>query len=174
MRQLKLFFNGGQLSQIEFHNGAPGDVRVCVRGKCAGAYARAGSFQWTSAVRGLSLLLVRACDASQSPTLHGDAGSLAASLDYAISKEPMWLTDMFGYDSDGVCTARRIVLRTNTERKRPGPTVVSLNHRYLRSDCISIFTDGRRCSREDLLELGVTLSGVIQSEDTTSDLANAA
>jgi len=157
MRELKAYFEAGQLTEVEFNDGVSTDTRRSVRGKSGGAYRTAGSFQWTSAVRGLAYLLVQTALVPESAVLQGTSGSLAASLDYAISKQPMWLTDMFGSDQNGICLIRRMILRTNAERKRPGPTVLALNQRYLPVETITIVSDGKRCSREDLVVLGAML-----------------
>jgi len=158
MRDLKLYFEGGQLTEVAFCDGVSAEIRRSIRGKSGGAYRLAGSFQWTSAVKGLALLAVRAVSGIEDPVIKGCGGSLAASLDYAISKQPMWLTEMFGCDQSGISLIRRMVLRTNPERKRPGPTVLSFNERFMPIASISIFMDGSRCSREQLVVLAAALS----------------
>jgi hypothetical protein len=174
MRDLKLYFEAGQLTEIYFCDGISGDVRRSIRGKSGGAYRSAGSFQWTAAVKGLALLVARTCEGTVEPVLRGGAGSLAASLDYAISKQPMWLTEIFGCDQNGICLVRRMMLRTNPERKRPGPTVLSINERFLPQSCISIFSDGVRCSREELMVLIAALSLETQTAERVEELARAA
>jgi hypothetical protein len=166
MRELKLCFESGQLTEVEFRDPFNEVTRRSIRGKCSGAFRFAGSFQWTSAVRGLALLCVRACAGSEEPILVGGSGTLAASLDYAISKQPLWLTELFGCDQAGICLARRVFLRTNSERKRPGPTIVTINNSYLPTSAISIALSGHEGSREDLAELARALSG----EETPRDL----
>lgn len=157
MRDLKLYFEAGQLTEVAFCDGVSGDIRRSIRGKSGGAYRSAGSFQWTSAVRGLALLAVRAVSDLEESFIKGGGGSLAASLDYAISKQPMWLTEMFGCDQSGISLIRRMVLRTNPERKRPGPTVLSINERFMPRASISIIVDGVKASREELLVLSAAL-----------------
>jgi hypothetical protein len=158
MRDLKLYFETGQLTEVHICDGVSGEIRRSIRGKSGGAYRSAGSFQWTSAVKGLALLAVRAISELEDPVIRGCDGSLAASLDYAISKQPMWLTEMFGCDQSGISLIRRMVLRTNPERKRPGTTVLLLNERFMPMAAISIFSDGGPCSREELIVLAATLS----------------
>ena len=158
MRDLKLYFEAGQLTEVAFCDGISGEVRRSVRGKSGGAYRCAGSFQWTSAVKGLALLAARAVCGVEEPVIKGCSGSLAASLDYAISKQPMWLTEMFGCDQSGISLIRRMILRTNPERKRPGPTVLSFNERFMPVAAISIFADGVQCSREELVVMAAALS----------------
>jgi len=158
MRALELYFEAGQLTEVRFSDGISAETRRSIRGKSGGAYRSAGSFQWTSAVRGLALLAVRAVAGLPDAVLKGGNASLAASLDYAISKQPMWLTEMFGCDQSGISLIRRMVLRTNPERKRPGPTVLSINERFLPITSIVVFTDGRRGSREELVTLEALLA----------------
>lgn len=158
MRDLKLYFESGQLIEVAFCDGITREIRRSVRGKSAGAYGRAGSFQWTSAVKGFALLAVRAVGAHEEPLIKGCSGSLAASLDYAISKQPMWLIEMFGTDQAGISLLRRMILRTNPERKRPGPTFLSFNERFMPLANISIFSEGLQCSREQLLLMAADLS----------------
>ena len=73
---------------------------TCIRGKTAGAYITCGSFQWTSGVRGVCAAFLRFLLSEGSDVvdfcLIGGKSSLAASLDYAISKGPAWLGEMFG------------------------------------------------------------------------------
>ena len=111
-----------------------GDLRS-VRGKTSGAQRNLGSFQWTPAVKALSFLLLnhlaegRAEGAATSSTgfiLSGEAGTLASTLDYALSKQPAWLLDMFGVDKHGTPIINRLIRRTNPERKRPGPVSLAL------------------------------------------------
>ncbi|MEY4668942.1 MAG: hypothetical protein RL518_1641 [Pseudomonadota bacterium] len=173
MRDLKLYFEVGQLTEVTFCDGVSGDVRRSIRGKSGGAYRSAGSFQWTSAVRGLALLAVRAVSDLEEPFIKGCAGSLAASLDYAISKQPVWLTEMFGCDQSGISLIRRMVLRTNPERKRPGPTVLSINERFMPLGAISIIVDGVKASREQLVVLGAALAEeiAIPAQETLAQAA---
>jgi hypothetical protein len=157
MRELKAYFDQGQLVEVYFCDGISGGIRRSIRGKTGGAYRGSGSFQWTSAVRGLACLLVQTAFLPESGILKGGGGTLAASLDYSISKQPIWLTEMFGSDQNGICLIRRLVNRTNPERKRPGPTVLGINQRFLPAESISIFMNGKKCSREDLVVLGAML-----------------
>lgn len=157
MRSLKLYFERDQLTEVMVRENAGDAVRRTIRGKTGGAFRYAGSFQWTSAVKALSLLLVRASLSPQNSAIQGHVGSLAASLDYAISKQPAWITEMFGCDQQGISFARRLILRTNPERKRPGPVVLAVNHVYLPSAAIEIFTNDTKCSAIDLEKLIASL-----------------
>lgn len=159
-RTLQLDFVGTspvELSQTLFFRGdSPCPLR-CVRGKTPGAFFGAGTFQWTAAIRALCLLFVQAkvVKLAGNPeiggALSGDKGSLASSLDYALSKQPMWLEEMFGVSANGTCTATRLITRTNPNRKRPGPVVLALNHLALSPDNIVIAWEGKIV--EDLASL---------------------
>ena len=135
-----------------------------IRGRTGGAYSMHGSFPWSRAVRALALLIVKEKISSGSsrrssdndslsdiPGLSGDAKSLAASLDYAIDKEPLWTSDIFGVDSDGTSLLRRLIHRTNPGRKRPGPVALALNKTQLQLDNISIEWNDRRISDAETL-----------------------
>ena len=157
MRTVTLYFNYGELSQVDFVDSTKNTTRRSVRGKTPGAYRSAGSFQWTSAVKALSLLLVKARIACSDSFIQGETGSMAASLDLAISKQPTWLKDMFGCDQDGLTLARRMILRTNPERKRPGPVSLGLNSNYLDAKNIAIIIDDKIASDEQLVSLHLAL-----------------
>lgn len=160
MRQLILSFELGQLTEVTFQESPGSPARVCVRGKTSGPCRTAGSFQWTSAVKALSLLVVKTALSPDNALVKGDGHSLAASLDYAISKQPMWLSEMFGWDPKGVSLARRLILRTNPERKRPGPVTLGINQKYLLPNAISIYVDGKLGSGERLETLCNQLEGL--------------
>ena len=98
MQQQELFlrFVGSsvELVEIDLNHPIAGSARRLVRGKTAGAFTTSHSFQWTSAVRGLAILLIRTKawadqngtnpqERSDPPVISGEGGSLAASLDYA-------------------------------------------------------------------------------------------
>ena len=121
------------LNQTIFSHPLLGRRMVSVRG--AIAPPDAGTFRWSSGVRGLSLLLTRQAVVSEarrngvlnghSPAaIEGDGDSLAASLDYAISKQPLWLQDMFGSTPQGTAISKLLFRRMNPDRKRPGPVTV--------------------------------------------------
>jgi hypothetical protein len=157
---MTLYFELGELTEVVFNDGVHSQDRVSVRGKSGGPLRAAGSFQWTSAVKALALLVVRTCETPSDALVRGVGHSLAASLDYAISKQPMWLTEMFGCDQQGISLARRLILRTNPERKRPGPVTLGINQSYLSPSQIAIFANGVRCTNEMLDTLRCQLGGV--------------
>jgi hypothetical protein len=160
MRKISLYFEIGELVETQFSDGVAAQPRTSVRGKTGGAFRAAGSFQWTSAVKALALLVAKTATGELQAILRGEANSLAASLDYAISKQPQWLAEMFGCDHNGICFARRLILRTNPERKRPGPVTLAINLAYLPWECILVYVDGKRATPEQLLELSAKLEGV--------------
>jgi hypothetical protein len=160
MRNLALYFESGELTEVIFQDGPGAPARASVRGKTGGAFRSAGSFQWTSAVKALALLVVKTCATTTDALLRGDGSSLAASLDYAISKQPLWLTEMFGSDQQGICLIRRMILRTNPERKRPGPVTLGINQMYLPSTSIAVFENGKPCTEDRLADLCRALEGL--------------
>lgn len=83
--------------------------------------------------------------------LSSDASPWALSLDYALSKKPRWLLDMFGVDKSGTPVIKRLFLRNNPEKKRPGPCWVSVNPEFLHPSNIAIFLDDIEVSTESEL-----------------------
>ena len=135
---------------------------TCIRGKTAGAYIACGSFQWTSGVRGVCSAFIRFLLSEGSDVvdfcLIGGKSSLAASLDYAISKGPAWLGEMFGSGIGGNQIARRIFKITNPNRKRPGPVAISVNRNIVSADQVQIFWNGKLVS--DQVQLYSMLAGI--------------
>lgn len=177
MALLELRFVGGDTPEL-FESTCrltPGVVCSAVRGKTSGAYRGYGTFQWTSAVKAVCVALLRAkvcADTSERSAISGEKGSLAASLDYALSKEPNWLGEMFGFTPGGGLIARRLFLVSNPNRKRPGPVVIVLNERVLANAEIKISLDGKvLTSAEDLLKLLTAIGSA--SEFMTSSVAEA-
>lgn len=131
-------FRSPELYRVEFSHPLLNSERLCVRGKSAGAFACDGTFEWSRAVRALSLLLVRqAAHSAQTgrangaprkqSVLEGYSGSAAAAFDGALNKQPVWLSDLFGFDRQGKPLAQRLFRQTNSHRRTRGPTAVSLN-----------------------------------------------
>jgi len=149
MFKIRLVFCSGtaiELIRVDCSNGQSGHL-TCVRGKTAGAYRGVGTFHWSSGVRAVASLFLRALlideITSREPMLSGGAKSLAASLDYAITKRPSWLLDMFGVSSNGRTQARRLFRVTNSHRKRGGPVSVSLNLYVCSKQNIEVVVDGK-------------------------------
>lgn len=109
---------------------------VSVRGKSAWSVASTGSFEWTSAVRALSLLLVQNAITSGFRL----EGHLAQSLDYTLSKKPLWLREMFGI-SEGVNFCNRIFKRSRCEYS--AQIVVQLKLDILPTTGLKIYSNGR-------------------------------
>ena len=109
-----------------------------------------GTFGWTAAVRAVAVFFLRVKLSSEKcsnlelhqPLLSGERGSLAASLDSALSKPPQWLLDMFSVDANGTSLLRRIIHRTNPELKRPGPVGLFLQTTQFKSECILVRIEG--------------------------------
>jgi hypothetical protein len=147
-----------ELVETRFKSKSLARPAIAVRGKTAGAFHRAGTFQWTSAVRALCVLCVKSVVAyqlgekSSSGKLAGYRGSLASSLDYAVSKQPIWLTEMYGVRSDGQPNSRSLFVRSNPERKRPGPVIVSLNEAVLPATAIHVVLNGEPIITQERLQ----------------------
>lgn len=172
MNSLTICFAGRtpQLTKTVFAHALAGAAaaRMAVRGRDGGAYCGAGSFLWTPAVQGLSLLLLNAAATRSEAMLIGAGKSPALSLSYAISKEPQWIGDVFGYDSSGRCLAKRLFKRTNSEGKRPGPIIVALNEKLLPSSAIEVIYEGRRITDPGYL---LSLAAAIEEEVQICPLA---
>lgn len=156
----ELHFSGSQIVELvetRFSCISRGVEKTCVRGKTPGAYQGAGTFQWSSAVRGLALLCLRhavgspAGGSDEISILRGEGGSLAASLDYAITKQPLWVSEMFGVDDEGTSLVRCFIRRNNSNRKRPGPVELSFYSEALPSEAIHVFLEGRRVEKHEEL-----------------------
>ncbi len=167
-RALQLDFAGTskvELFQTRFSTGCHNPPLLAVRGKTSGAYRNAGSFHFSAAVRALCILCVKSvlADKSQpSPTLPiivGFRGSLVASLDYALTKQPGWLIDMFGCDTGGRPMGQRLLCRTNSHLKRPGPVAIGLNAHALSAENIHISWNGQRVEDEQTLRELLSLLG---------------
>jgi hypothetical protein len=170
-RTLQLDFAGTskvELFQTRFSAGCQNPPLLTVRGKTSGAYGNAGSFHFSSAVRALCILCVKSVLADKSPPspalpiILGFRGSLVASLDYAITKQPAWLIDMFGCDTSGRPIGQRLLCRTNSHLKRPGPVAIGLNTHALAAENIHIFWNEEKV--EDVATLRQLLSLLGESE----------
>lgn len=151
-----------QLVRTEFRSSAHNLPRIAVRGKTSGAHLGAGTFQWTSAVCAMTVLLLRGAAFERTPNppgglsifLSGTRPSLASSLDDALYKAPAWLDDVFGSDVRGGLLARRLVITTNRALHRPGPVEHTLNPRFLKGmDITTHLGEGVIASADRLWEL---------------------
>jgi hypothetical protein len=158
MTQIDLYFRSCDdslpaLVEVAFRRNGDSPVLRTVRGKFCYIVPAGGSFQWTRAVKALTVLLLRTALHGNSAVIQGEAGSLAASLDYALSKEPTWLSEMFGADAQGRAFARRLFYRTNPERKRSGPVIINLNPAIVKAPQIQIYVDGTKMPPSPNLEM---------------------
>lgn len=170
MYRIRLYFSQNvpyQLLRTVFttkENHPQGGDLICIRGKGESERGPSASFQWTLAVRGLSYLLVSHCglkrslqDFSESldgnlddevptetATLEGDLGSMASSLDYAISRQPLWIVDMFGLDVAGRPILRKLLHRWNSDRTKGGVVVLGVNRKVLRPEDVEVFLGSQR------------------------------
>lgn len=172
MKELILEFTGLQLARTCFRHPILEREIKAVRGKTNGAYLDYGSFQWTKAVRAISVLSVKAklfarADCNLCAIIEGENASLASALDYAMDKQPMWLIDMFGADGSGRSISKRLFNRTNPGRKRYGPTAISWNSKFIPQDAIRIFLNDKELHH--ILELK-NLEQELLSEDTNQAL----
>ena len=149
MTKLELHLNKGnvpELYRVSFYHSLLNEPRNSFRGKATGGLDSQLTFQWTPAVQALVIFLLEnaACEIQgiDQPKLSGTKSSLAATLDYAISKQPQWILDIFGSDRKGRSLLRKLIRRSNPERKRPGPVVLTLNQAALCPKNISVFLDG--------------------------------
>jgi FMN phosphatase YigB (HAD superfamily)/GTP cyclohydrolase II len=158
MNKVALHFNNEQeprLSMVSFVSSTDPAEMLSVRGKTGGAFDTKRTFQWTSAVQGLAIVLLKACTSPEKPDpnskhsiLAGNQGSIAASLDYAIDKQPAWLLDMFGILPNGQTILRRLIRRSNSGRKMSGPVLLSVNKDFLAPTNIQIFVDDQLIADE--------------------------
>ena len=120
-----------------------GDI-VSIRGRSSRTTSDGHQFLWSPAVKALALLFLKtARESGENTGLSGEDGTSAASLDYAISKNTAWLSDMFGSDLEGSPYARSVLHRKNPERKRYGPVVIYVDETVLPRANIQIFLDNK-------------------------------
>ncbi len=180
MTKLTIHFMGSPIPELWRTNfvreGSNQDIRDCARGKTGLSYGLHGSFQWSRAVRAISLLMVRACirglNASTlhgTPDLLGDSQSLAGSLCQSIYKRSSWLDAMFGSDSAGNLFVRHLLHLSNSSCKMPVPIAVRVNEHSLPPSQIIIYWNGSIVSTcEELTRLGMLL----ESEPTAYSKEN--
>ena len=133
----------------------------------SGAVSSHASFRWTPAVQALSILLVKHASSNLTRSnghangyaeLAGEQGSPAASLDYAITKQNAWVLDMFGVDYDGSPILKSLLRRHNSERKRPGPVILSIDSSMLEVSDVVVFQGNKKVSsKQELRQLAKSL-----------------
>jgi len=138
---------------IEFRHNLLGSApRRLTRGRSSSAVRGTCPLPWSAAVRAFVRLAITVAlqrfnergpaDDPFAFGLIGEKGSLCRSLDYAISKKPDWIMDLFGYDSEGDSYVGRFFWRDNPEGKREGPTKVTLNTKMIAPEMISVRLHG--------------------------------
>ncbi len=162
MTELSLWFTKSESEPCELERTlfkGPGvDEVMAVRGKTAGAYKGAGTFQWTPGVKALAVVFLIASARQRKgtktflPLLEGERGSLASSLDYALNKQPEWLFDMFGSDEKSNSYLRQLLLRSNTGRRRSGPVSISLHEQLLSPQSIKVYVGDVLIQEADTLQ----------------------
>ena len=159
-RSLDLFFytrNRVELSHTKFSHEILEKELHAVRGRSNGFINSVGSFQWTSAVKALSVFFLRVkLELERHSCLFPNAvmsgvGGITSSLDYALGKEPIWLDSMFGSDMHGRLMVKRMILRDNPEMKRVGPVSLRLNRKLFNKDNISIHINGELVEKTEIL-----------------------
>lgn len=162
-----------ELIEVRFQHPLIAEPLISVRGRTAGAFRGFNSFPWTRAVKALSLLFLKAATIAnrelsslEDECLMGGTASLASSLDYAMDKQPLWLADMFGIDGEGRLLVKRILSRTNPNRKRPGPVVITLNNSFLPASGIKVIKNGSAVSNYAELR---RMSRVLEGNESEKD-----
>jgi len=163
MTRIRLFFvsesNTFSLLETAFAHPLLGSERATLRG--AEPLPSVGTFRWSLGVIAMSILLVKhsihqmdlrpAGSTTQLPTIEGGPHSLAASFDYALSKMPLWLQDMFGFTAKGQPIPHLIFRRINPNRKRPGPVVIFVSNTNIK---VEVMINGQATtSRGELVGL---------------------
>ncbi|MDD2943648.1 MAG: hypothetical protein PHC51_11870, partial [bacterium] len=93
-------------------------------------------------------------------TMIGEPGSIISSLDYAINKQPTWLSEMFGIDNAGRCIIYYLIERTNPGQRRNEPVGITMRSASLSPDNINVFYQGSRITDpEHLQKLGHSITG---------------
>ena len=175
MHTLTLWFlktSSVELVRTRFLSTLCESVLECSRGKSYQSLGMTGSFGWSAAVRGLCLLFIQSAinrvAGSNIPwgtLVQGLRGSPSAALDAALSKQPVWVQDMFGVDSTGLSNLRRILVRNNPELKRPGPVILGLHRNWAESLQVRIFLNDREIT--DRIELETLVSSLQQPNTST-------
>ena len=140
------------LSESKYFCSEQSQIYRCVRGK-PNSIPGYGAFYWSPAVQAVALFFLyqASTETKFDAFIEGEVGSLAASLDYAISKQPNWILDMFGVDQDGNANIRKIIKRANSERKRPGPVRLFMQCNYRNDFRISILLNNLPIKEQEVL-----------------------
>jgi hypothetical protein len=129
-----------ELIKIEVLTGTHAAPIKCIRGRGTTRQKSVGSFSWTSAVQALTLLLIKAKVSGRTEDLLvGTAPSPATSLDHALSKQPVWMGDMFGHLPNKRPYISKLILSSNPGGKRPEPVRLGLNQELIAASDIQVF-----------------------------------
>ena len=136
MTQIDLYFRSCADSQpalveVAFRRSNEAPILRTVRGKFCYIIPAGGSFQWTRAVKALTVLLLRTVIHGTGAVIQGEA------------------------DSQGRAFARRLFYRTNPERKRSGPVIINLNPAIVTAPRINVHIDG------NLIPASTRLEGIL-------------
>ena len=153
MIELSLRFSVKNFELVRIDFSEPGSYsRRIVRGKTDGAFSGDGTFQWTNAVKAFAILILEArLKGSEIAFIAGEKNSLASSLDFALSKPPQWLIDIFLKEESNPNQIRKYFRRTNPERKRPGPVLISLNPNRFSANSFKFYLDSEAISEASTL-----------------------
>ncbi len=144
------FDKQNELQKITFQSSLVEKEISSVRGLGSGSKINS-TFCWTAAVQSLCLLLLKARlnENYLEADLLGEKGSAAFSLDYALSKQPNWLLEMFGFDSNGNSLLKRLLLIQNPNGKRAVPIEISLKRPFE----VKVFLENKLVDNSQGLEL---------------------
>lgn len=128
--EIVLVFRDGALEEVQFSHPQLPRPRRSIRGRVTTS-SFDGSFLWTGAVQALTLLLVEEAlarglpQSAHMPSLVGGTGTAAATLDYALDREPLWMKEVFGVDKENTSLVKTLISRVNPRRKREGEVQIS-------------------------------------------------
>lgn len=157
--------NSLTLEETSFFSPESGEVIRGIRGKrfLPGQFRR---FHWSDSLHALCILAIRhrLFGGSGRPpqlfvgaTLLGEGQSPASTLDYALTKQPNWMKDLFGCTPTGDSILRTLIGRMNPERKRPGPVRLWFEARAIDPAHIRIFLNEIEITSPALLEESMNL-----------------
>jgi len=171
-----------ELEQIYFTHPLLDAPRHLVRGRNLMSRGDCYPFTWSLAVQAMSYLLLKTLAQGPDTVLCSTNYPFTRSLDFALSKKPLWLQDLFGLDSEGRSNALRFFRRYNPEGKRPGPILIGVNGSMLARESIRILVGGKECkSKVEVDKLAeciatranITISVPVMHKTLESNIENA-
>jgi len=168
MARIEIFLSSRDDPQLmethfEYGEGARECVKKASRGLDEGTFNRDyGSFTWTRAVQAITVCFLRwaawgrrsKVDRGASPPdIQGKRGSLAATLNYALTKKPQWLSDVFGCSVSG-SPQIEFIKRSNPDFKTDpnSPVRVFLDCSQLPPEHINVFINGKLIDKSEALD----------------------